>query len=287
MEKRVILVNKAGVKIPVAGSGSPIKSNDGSVIGGVMSIYDVTMERSVDKAKTEFVSLASHQMRTPLTAINWYSELLQSQKHGMLNNEQSQFATEVHTASKRMSALVNSLLNVSRLEMGSFVIEPVLLSVVDVAEENISLLTSQILAKKLVLKKEFESNMGVFSADPKLLGIIVQNLLSNAVKYTPSGGSIGLVIKKEDNLLKIIMSDTGAGIPTEDHGKIFGKLYRAENAKVLDPGGTGLGLYIVHEVVTNSGGRIWFESEVGKGTTFYVTFPLTGMIKKVGEKRII
>lgn len=287
IEKQVMLLTSQGVRISIAGVASPVRGSDGSTMGAVLAFYDATRERDIDKAKTEFVSLASHQMRTPLTAINWYSEMMLAEKHSSLDDDQTKFTNEIHSASKRMSALVNSLLNISRLEMGTFVIEPVLLNVVDVAEENIALLTPQIQTRKINLQKEFEPNLGVFLADPKLMGIIFLNLLSNAVKYTPAGGSIRLMVKKEDDLLKIAVSDTGVGIPKEDYDKIFGKLFRSENAKMLDPGGTGLGLYIVHEVVINSGGRIWFESEVGKGTAFYVTFPLTGMTKKAGDKRII
>ncbi|EKD53622.1 MAG: multi-sensor signal transduction histidine kinase, partial [uncultured bacterium] len=287
IEKQVLLVSRNGTKIPVDGSAAPIVGTNGMAYGLVIIFHDITQERSVDKAKTEFVSLASHQMRTPLTAINWYTELLQSEKHGPLNHEQTKFAAETYSASRRMSALVNSLLNVSRLEMGTFLIEPVLLNVVDLVETNLSLFKSQLLYKNLDFRKEYDPNMEAFLADPKLLSIIIQNLLSNAVKYTPSGGKIVLVVKKEADQLKISVSDTGAGIPKNEQGKIFGKLYRAENAKLIDPAGTGLGLYIVHEVVTNSGGSIGFESEEGKGSTFYVTFPLSGMIKKAGEKRII
>jgi two-component system phosphate regulon sensor histidine kinase PhoR len=127
----------------------------------------------------------------------------------------------------------------------------------------------------------------MFLADPKLLGIIFQNLVSNAVKYTLVGGKISLNVKKEDNLLKISISDTGVGIPMKYQSKIFTKLFRADNILTIDPGGTGLGLYIVKEIVDNSGGTIWFESEEGKGTTFYVTFPMSGMVAKEGDKRII
>jgi two-component system sensor histidine kinase VicK len=112
--------------------------------------------------------------------------------------------------------------------------------------------------------------------------MVIQNLLSNSVKYTPSGGRINFSIKKEKDSIKIIVSDTGVGIPLHQQYKIFEKLFRADNIKTIDPIGTGLGLYIVYEIISHSGGKIWFESKEGKGTTFYITFPITGMTRKEG-----
>ncbi len=119
-------------------------------------------------------------------------------------------------------------------------------------------------------------------ADPKLLRMVMQNILSNAVKYTPSGGKIKLTISvSDDKNIKIKISDTGYGIPKNQHSKIFTKLFRADNVRDKDTNGTGLGLYIVKSIVENSGGKIWFESpKENHGTTFYVTMPIKGLIKK-------
>jgi PAS domain S-box-containing protein len=287
IEKQVQLVNKAGVKIPIAGSASPIKSSDGSATGAVLAFFDATKEHDVDKAKTEFVSLASHQMRTPLTVINWYSEMLESKDKNVSSDKQDEFATEIHSASKRMSILVNSLLNVSRLELGTFMIEPVPLSVSKLAKENIEALRPEILNKKILVEEDFDQNIGDFMADPNLLGIVFQNLLTNSVKYTQPGGTIRVTVKKEEEQMKIIVSDNGVGIPKADQSKIFTKLFRSDNVKTIDPAGTGLGLYIVRDIVVNAGGKVWFESEEGAGTAMYVTFPMTGMRRKEGEKGLI
>ncbi|KKT49265.1 MAG: Multi-sensor signal transduction histidine kinase [Candidatus Collierbacteria bacterium GW2011_GWC2_44_18] len=286
LEKQTLLVNKNGTKTPVAGSASPIPGIGGTAFGCVFAIYDATREHDIDKAKTEFVSLASHQMRTPLTAISWYSELLQSVKYLASVEKRGQFAQEINIASKRMSALVNSLLNVSRLEMGTFTIEPRVINPLEIAKLNLDTLRLQVELKHLTLKEEYDPKANSFLGDSNLLEIIFQNLLTNAIKYTPDGGSLTITVKNENALLNIIVSDTGVGIPQKDRDKIFGKLYRSDNVKGLDPGGSGLGLYIVHEIVQNSGGSIRFESEEGKGSTFYVTFPMTGMVRKV-ESRMI
>ena len=287
LERQTMLVNKNGIKTPVAGSASPIPGVGGSAYGSVFAIYDATKEHDIDKAKTEFVSLASHQMRTPLTAINWYSELLQSVKYLASIEKRGQFAQEINIASKRMSALVNSLLNVSRLEMGTFTIEPKIINPIEIAKLNLETLRLQIGQKHLNLKEEYDPNASSFSGDPNLLEIVFQNLLTNAVKYTPDGGDVTVAVKRENDMLNIIVADTGVGIPPQDQGKIFGKLFRSDNVKNLDPGGSGLGLYILHEIVINSGGNIRFESTEGKGSTFYVTFPMSGMVKKDGGKKLI
>lgn len=287
MEKNTLLVSNTGVKIPVSDSASPIIDSKGNSLGCVVVFHDVTMERSVDKAKTELVALASHQMRTPLTAILWYTELIKSNDYGQLNERQSQFADEIYNAGKRMAVLVNSLLNVSRLEMGSFIIEPVDSDIVGLAKNNVSIFKTQIYTKKIDFVEEYDPEITSFLADPKLLGILFQNIISNAIKYTPPGGKVTLSIKKEADNLNISLADNGYGIPKNDQDKIFNKLYRAENAKIIDPTGNGLGLYIVKEIISHSGGKIWFDSKVGKGTTFYISYPLTGMSKKEGDKFLV
>ena len=282
-----ILIRNDGQKIQVSTSAAPITNINADTIGSVVVFHDVTREREIDKTKTEFVSLASHQLRTPLTAINWNSELILSPIKGSLNKDQRQLMEEIHASSKRMVTLVDTLLNVSHLELGTFSIDPEPVNIVDVAEVSLQELISQIENKKLILKKKYDPNIPMFSADRKLLGIILGNLLSNAIKYTPRDGKISLTINKEKKSIFIIVSDTGIGIPTSQHKNIFTKLFRADNAKIMDSDGTGLGLYIVKEILENSGGKIRFDSQEGKGSIFYVTLPLSGMAKKEGSKQLV
>ncbi len=288
MVNDVFLARKDGKKIPVADSAAPvININSKKVIGCVVVFRDVTKERSIDRAKTELISLASHQMRTPLSVISWYVEFLRSDDYGLLNDKQTEFATEIFNASKRMTTMVNSLLNVSRLDMGTFTIEPKMVDLIDVAKTNAEIFKLDIQMKKIILDEEYGKNIKPFLADPKLLGIIFQNLLSNAIKYSHPGGKIVLKVREENNLIGISISDTGVGIPEYQKSKVFTKLFRADNAAKIDPSGTGLGLYIVSEIVSHSGGKVWFESSENKGTTFFVAYPLTGMTKKVGSKPLI
>ena len=186
-----------------------------------------------------------------------------------------------------MIELVNDLLNVSRLELGTFAVNPVDISIVKIAEDICRELSPQIETKHLDFEKSFDEKLPEkYSADPKLLTMIFQNLLSNAVKYTPEKGKVSLVVKKEKSTILIKISDTGYGIPKDQQGNIFKKLFRADNVREKDTEGTGLGLYIIKTIVETVKGSIWFESEKNKGTTFFVRLNLKGMASKKGEKAL-
>jgi PAS domain S-box-containing protein len=275
-------MRKDETKFPMAIMATPVLL-DGKVIGTIKIFRDITNEREIDKAKTEFVSLASHQLRTPLSAVNWYAEMLLAGDAGELNRKQKKYLDEVYRSNQRMVELVNALLDVSSLELGTFVIEPKSTDICKLAQDVIHEQKSQIAAKKLSFSFLCKKRTVRMQVDPKHLRMVLQNLLSNAVKYTPEDGKIELSISladKENVLLKI--SDTGYGIPKHQQDKIFTKLFRADNVRDKDTDGTGLGLYIVKSIVENSGGRVWFKSsgeEENKGTVFYVTLPLDGVKK--------
>ena len=252
--------------------------------GAIILFRDVTKEREIDQAKTELVSLASHQLRTPLSAINWYAEMLIGQEVGTLTDKQKEYLQALSDANHRMIELVNSLLNVSRIDLGTFAIEPTPIDFASIGKSVLSELEPQVLAKKLKVTVNHDPNLPAVSADPKLVRIIFQNLLSNAVKYTPPGGEIKLAIVLTPPNLLITIADTGYGIPASQQSKIFTKLFRADNIRDKEAEGTGLGLYIVKSIIEVSGGKIEFDSLEGKGTTFRVTMPLSGMTKKVGAK---
>lgn len=286
MSKDTVLINRAGDKIAVADSAAPLASRDGKVIGCVVVFRDVTKEREIDQAKTEFVSLASHQLRTPLSAINWYAEMLIAGDAGKLNKEQKEYLDEIYKGNQRMVDLVNALLDVSRIELGTFAVEPIKVNLKETADIIINELQNKIKKKKIKLSTKINSKVKEYIGDPKLLNIIFQNLLSNSVKYTPDGGKVDLEIKKGVEDLIIIVSDSGMGIPEEQQDKVFSKLFRADNVRETDTEGTGLGLYIVKSIVDQSGGSISFVSARNKGTTFTVRLPLAGMAKKEGTKRL-
>jgi signal transduction histidine kinase len=205
---------------------------------------------------------------------------------GKLKKEQQHYVKEIFDGNQRMIDLVNALLNVSRIELGTFAINPEQVDVVEIAKSMVHELESQIKAKKLEVVEEYAPDLPQILADKKITRILIQNLLTNSVKYTPESGRIMISLSKDEKNYIIKVADNGYGIPDADKPKIFDKLYRAENVREKETDGTGLGLYLVKQIVEQAGGKVWFESEVDKGTTFYINIPLTGMVKKEGTKQL-
>lgn len=270
-------------KFPVASTITPVIM-DNKVIGAVETFRDISKENEADKAKTEFASLVSHQLRTPFATINWYIELLITEDIGSLNEKQKEYLKEVYKASKRMVGLINVLLSVSRIQMGMTRFENKLVDVISLIKLIINEEKPNIDNKKLKLEEIYDKNIPKIMADPKQLTMIFQNLLSNAIKYSFINGKITFKIGVQNKDLIISVADSGIGISDVAKPKIFNKFFRANNAKEQDPGGIGLGLYISKAVVDLMKGRIWFESHTEEeslsagrqGTTFYVTLPLDG-----------
>jgi len=263
---------------------------------------DVSKHRELSQAKTDFVALASHQLRTPLSIIKWYIDFLIAGDAGQLSQEQIKYLKEVYKSNERSIELVNALLDVSRIDLGTFSIEPKPTNLIERMESAITKFMPEIKAKKIKLEKHFDE-LPIINLDPRLTKIVFENIISNSIKYTPEGGTVQLDIKKTDRDVLIKISDTGCGIPREQQPKIFTKLFRADNVKKIESIGTGLGLYIARAVIEKSGGKIWFQSpsldlllaegqkntdlpldKRSKGTTFFITIPLKGMKKKVGTK---
>jgi two-component system sensor histidine kinase VicK len=275
-------VKKDKTKVPVRFTLTPLIFND-EVVGTIEVFSDTTKEKEIDRAKSEFVFLASHQLRTPLTTIKWYVEELLKQDH-LDDTTQKKYLSEVSLASHRMAALIDALLHASQIELGRFFSKPQQISLIKIADQTIQDLHSYREKKQNIIQKYYQKDIPTFFADPKFVTIILQNLLSNAIKYSKDKGSIELHISydKKGYLIRVI--DHGYGIPENQTVKIFSKMFRADNALRIDPEGTGLGLYIVKSIVEASGGKIWFTSEENKGTTFSVSFPPSGMQQKEGQK---
>jgi PAS domain S-box-containing protein len=272
-------VREDKTKFPIAITATPIKLNR-KIIGLIEIIRDITKEKEIDKAKTEFVSITAHQLRSPLTAISWYTEMILKGDVGKVVPEQKKYLEEIYAGNHRMIELVNILLDVSRLEMGTFNIKPESVKLEDVTESVLGELEPQIVVKKLKLDKYYNPSLPIIFTDPRLMRMIFQNLLGNAVKYAGVGGKIRFDISMEKSDILIKIWNDGIGIPKEAQGKIFTKFFRDDLVKEKYPDGNGLGLYIVKSIVEKFGGKIWFESGEDKGTTFYVTFPVDSTKKE-------
>ncbi len=271
--KNYSYISKLGKIIPVTITLAPVILNN-KIIGVVNVFHDATEEREVDRAKTEFVSLASHQLRTPLSSINWYAEMLLNGDGGILNKDQKEYVEEIYVGSKRMVELVNALLNASRIDMGTFAVHLVPINFVEIAEEAIKELEPQIQKREQIVEREYDPNLPLIKSDPKMIRIIFQNYLSNAVKYTPKKGKIVLKVYVKKKELIIEVSDNGYGIPENQQDEIFLKLFRADNIKDKNTEGTGLGLYIVKSIVEELKGKVWFDSKENQGSVFYASIPL-------------
>ncbi|MDD5431293.1 MAG: CHASE domain-containing protein, partial [Candidatus Pacebacteria bacterium] len=220
---------------------SPILNKKGDVEFFVDIERDISKEKEIDRAKTEFVSLASHQLRTPLSIISWYTEVLLKDREKNLSKKEKKYLTEIYRGNKRMIDLVNALLNVSRIDLGTIAVEPVSINLADLADDILKDFIPQIKTKKIKLEKEYSKNLLNINADLNIMRMVLQNLISNAVKYTTKGGRISVKISKEEKNFTIEVSNTGYGIPKNQQDKIFTKLFRADNAREIDPEGNGLG----------------------------------------------
>ncbi len=242
--------------------------------GHLLLFRDVTQEKRIDAAKTEFMSLASHQLRTPLTAIRWsLGRLTKEIGSSTVSPATVSLLETSKNATKHMAQTIDTMLAISRIEAGKIKIDmaPVELDplIQEVQEENM------IQYQKHSQAFHISDNTSVsLMTDRNLLKEILQNLIGNAIKYTPAGGRIDLRVSRHATRVDIAVSDTGYGIPESQKEKIFSKFFRADNILALNTDGSGLGLYLTYRLVGMLGGTISFVSEEGKGTTFTVSFPI-------------
>lgn len=265
----------------------PVRDREKKIVGGAVILHDITHLKEIDRMKTEFVSVASHQLRTPLTAIKLFVEMLAGGEVGGLNKEQKDYIDNVQQSTERMIRLVNDLLNVSRLETGRLKIEPQQTQLEDFIQSIIDEAKLKAKEKKCLLAFNHpQKKLPKIAIDPTLMRQVIHNLVMNAIRYSPANQcDIAVKLEKKDHDYIVRVKDSGIGIPKEAQSRIFEKFFRADNAAKVETEGSGLGMYVAKMVIEASGGKIWFESEgKGKGTTFYIAIPIKGMTKKEGAK---
>ncbi|MEN9920486.1 MAG: hypothetical protein RL538_379 [Candidatus Parcubacteria bacterium] len=241
---------------------------------GLLTLVDISKQKQIENAKSEFVSLASHQLRTPIAGIKWSAELLQIDNAGNLTDRQKKYIDRLLASAKRMALLVDDFLRVSRFELGTFQPEYSKVNLTDLIKDIIVEHADRIDQKRIDVKTFFDSDIEVVVSDQNLLRMIITNLFSNAVKYTREEGTVHVGFGRKDDELIISVADNGMGIPIEDQERVFGKLFRAANAVRQVPDGTGLGLYIVKQAVSVLGGKATFTSVENVRTTFEIILPL-------------
>ena len=264
---------KSGQQLPVAVSVSPILL-DGKPLGAIEVFRDITVEQEIDRMKSEFISLASHQLRTPLSAIKTYTHMLADGYMGELNKDQTQAIDTILGATNRMNELISTLLNITRLESGIIsaqlrrtrmdkLISEVLPELHLMAEQKNIELTTRCIGKEPTR----------LETDALIVKEVITNLVSNAIKYTPDNGWVKILVKPRKRDMLVEIRDSGWGIPEESHDQVFSKFFRAQNIVKQETTGTGLGLYMVKGLLETLGGDVWFESREGEGTSFFFIVP--------------
>lgn len=276
MSNHTLLIKPNGEEMPIADSAAPIKDEHGNVTSCVVVFRDVTKERNIDRMKTEFVSIASHQLRTPLTGIKWFLELLLNQKIGALNDKQKDFINQVALSNERMISLVSDLLSVSRIETGSEKFKIIKSKIDIIPIINSVVLDNAVLAQSKSIKiinNVSDHDKFMILADSDHIRQAFQNLITNAIKYSNNDGKVEIKCAHRGQDIVFSIHDDGVGIPIDQQSRVFEKFFRADNVITKETSGTGLGLYIAKAIIEGHSGKIWFESTPAMGTTFYFSIP--------------
>lgn len=233
-------------------------------------------EQLLEQSKDEFVSLASHQLRAPLTSIHLFVEMMLDEQVGKLTDKQREYLNNVSTSTGRLTDLVTEFLNISALELGQLNVKTQYLNLEDTVDSSIKQFSPAIEEKNLTVSFN-KPALPKVAIDPNLYAQIVNNLISNAINYSSRNGLIEIYLHKEQTGFQLDVKDDGIGITADAKDKVFERFYRADNAKRETSNGTGLGLYLVKLIVDMCHGKTWYESTEGQGSTFHVIIPLSGM----------
>ncbi len=260
-------------KIELRVATDKIIDPNGQLLGFVKLVHDRTREIELLRSKTEFITVASHQLRTPLTSIHWALESLAKQN---LETNQKELASTALEASVKLLKTVNDLLDVSKIEEGKFGYQFENVNIINLIEEIAEGVKDFVrhFGVKIYFQKPSEPSIAI-SADPQKLSMVISNLLDNAIRYNVPNGEVIVALErlKDQPYIKISVKDTGVGVPADEINKLFTKFFRAENIAKISTEGSGLGLYIAKNIIKRHGGEIWAESEINRGSTFCFTLP--------------
>ncbi|GEM_PF-2196013 len=269
------VISAAGKSIAVAILVSPLQASPTTVIGHLITLHDRSQEEAVESVKREFVSIAAHQLRTPLTAIRWATDIFLNEHGKRVTAEQRDLIEKAHSSTERMVMLVNDLLSAARLEEGRPIEDRRPVDIVTLLKSVIKRVENESGRRKHTLTFTVTKELiPLLVLDSKSVDLALQNLVENAIRYTPNGGKIAIAVQKIADHLAITVSDTGVGIPLDQRDRVFSKFFRGKNVIPLETEGSGLGLFIAKGVVEKHGGTLTFVSEEGKGSTFTITLPL-------------
>jgi signal transduction histidine kinase len=234
--------------------------------------------KSLDETKDDFISMASHQLRTPLTSVKGYLSMVLEGDAGKLNDNQRKLLEQSYRSSQQMVYLISDLLNLSRLNTGKFIIDNSVIDLRDIVQSEVNQLTETAKARGLALVYDKPASFPKLLLDETKIHQVIMNFIDNAIYYTPSGGTVTVGLRETATSVEYTVKDNGIGVPKSVQHKLFAKFYRAQNAQKARPDGTGLGLFMAKKVVVAQGGSIIFESEESKGSTFGFRFNKAGHV---------
>ena len=266
--------NNESTKRVLRTSSAVVEDPNGNTVGMVTTLNDITRQKEVEKLKAGFVAGVSHELRTPLVAIEKSISMMLDKSAGDVSDTQKQFLSIADRNLKRLSLLINDLLDLSKLEANRMQLKRELVNIEQAVNDAVSTLDAWAKTKTVVIEKNITPGLPLISADQNRIIQVLINLIGNAIKYTPSQGRITVSCGPEKDMIKVRVDDTGPGIPPEDIERIFEKFYQTRERPSSDIAGTGIGLTIVKEFIELHGGRVWAESEHGHGSAFIFTLPL-------------
>lgn len=244
-------------------------------LGVSIILHDISREKLIEQMKTEFVSLAAHQLRTPLSAIKWTLNMFLEGDLGQITQEQKDFLQKTYQSNERMISLINDLLNVTRIEEGRYLFKPTLTKIEDIITPIIKSYRGEMRRKKITfIFKKSKIKLPSVKIDKEKVGLAIENFIDNALKYTSPGGRVTVNIKYVNKEIEFSVKDSGIGIPENQKNRIFTKFFRGANVIRMETEGSGLGLFITKNIIEAHGGRIWFKSKEGSGSTFYFALPV-------------
>lgn len=265
---------KGEKKLPVTGTASPIIDDEKRLLGVIVIFQDITEKYELEQMKDRFLSVAAHQLRTPIGSMRWSMELLQSGDFGKLPKGASEAVQQLYDNSTRLLGLVNDLLDVSRIDQGRAQEEAQDTDIARLISEVIETLAGETKQRGVTVSYEPPADLPLIRITQKHIFDAIENLVSNAIRYNRQDGTIGITVQAVPDAIEIRIADTGIGVPLEDQPKLFSKFFRAGNAVRSFTDGSGLGLSVVKSYVEENGGTVGFESEEGVGTTFTVRLPI-------------
>ncbi len=252
--------------------------------GTLVVLHDITREKMVEEMKSEFVSIAAHQLRTPISAMKWTMTMLLDGDLGDLNDEQKDLVEKTYASNERMVNLINDLLNVSRIEEGRYLYKPAHISFSKVLNPVVKSYRDEIKRRGIKFRTKIpKRSLPRVAVDTEKITLVLQNLLDNAMKYTPKGGQVTLDVKVKNKEIEVSIRDTGVGIPKDQQQRLFSKFFRAANVIRMETEGSGLGLFICKNIIKAHKGEISFESKENQGSVFHFTLPTIATKKEFDD----